>query len=498
MTYISEISSRFEYKLGEFNIIASGTGTGKTVYVRKHLLDSFPDIKPSEVLYVTSRAMVCDQQAKEDGIARFRNSLGHDESIAGVWNGDSKAIVAEQADQTIWIMNYSQLGKYLDTPMLSDDGGFVFKNIRLVVFDECHSLYVDNHIVNMSVVRCWVRERIWSGQTYVIGLTATPGIMQYYARMSSLRINIINEDAYLVNYKAKHLICAEYRDLLYLLMDERLPGRTMVLVPSVEDGGRVANACPNAFFLCSKSHKAYTSEMEAVRGYIIEHENIPEYLSDADVSIRKGSRWDKKIDVLVTTSTMREGLNIREESGVKNVITCMSDDVHVIQFMGRCRYSIENLVVVDFLFQGDRNKEYREYIRDKREEFAVLMKNQENSESAGRAWFEGIKYYIQGTYEDIDFYSPDNKLQAFWKFVDEQISIGDGAYMLCGTEDKSRFLNTAKRFQILDLPKSKYTFQRVKRVIDDSDDYVIEHKYRYLNNGDAKKNYYYIITRRVQ
>ena len=126
------------------------------------------------------------------------------------------------------------------------------------------------------------------------------------------------------------------------------------------------------------------------------------------------------------------------------------------------------------------------------------MKNQENSESAGRAWFEGIKYYIKGTYEDIDFYSPDNKLQAFWKFVDEQISIGDGAYMLCGTEDKSRFLNTAKRFQILDLPKSKYTFQRVKRVIDDSDDYVIEHKYRYLNNGDAKKNYYYIITRRVQ
>lgn len=497
MTYISEISNTFEYRLGEFNIIASGTGTGKTVYVRKHLLESFPDIKPSEVLYVTSRAMVCDQQAKEEGIARFRNSIGHNESIAGVWNGDADVLPDEQRDNAMWIMNYSQLGKYLDTPMLNDNEGFVFKNIRLVVFDECHSLYVDDHIVSMALVRCWVRERIWSGQTYVIGLTATPGIMQYYARMSSLRINIINEDAYLVNYKAEHLICAEYRDLLNLLTDDRLSGRTMVLVPSVEDGGRIANTCPNAFFLCSRAHRNYTDEMEAVRNYIVAHENIPEWLSDADPSIRRGSRWDQKIDVLVTTSTMREGLNIREESGVKNVITCMSDDIHVIQFMGRCRYSVDNLVVASFLFSGDRNKPYRKYIQDKREEFDSLVTKKEGYEDIGRSWYEAIKYYTKGTYEDIEFYSPDNKLQAFWKFVDEQISIGDGAYMLCGTDDKNRFLNTAKRFQILDLPKSKYTFQKVKRVIDDSDDFVIEHKYRYADNGGTKE-YYYIITRRAK
>lgn len=60
-----------EFEYGYLNLIVSGTGTGKTEFIRRELLHRFPEVEPSEVLYVTSRSMIRDQQSQYEGISRL-------------------------------------------------------------------------------------------------------------------------------------------------------------------------------------------------------------------------------------------------------------------------------------------------------------------------------------------------------------------------------------------------------------------------------------------
>lgn len=493
MGYISEQCSNFKYELGKFNIIASGTGTGKSKYIREHLLESFPEINPSEVLYVTSRAMVCDQQAKEKPMARFRSSVSHSTGIAGVWNGDDQSADPSDVGDYIWIMNYPQLAEFIDKPMANGESAFVFKNIRVIVLDECHSLYTDRYIDKMATIRCWIRERIWRGDVCVIGMTATSGIVEHYAFLSSFKVNVVNDGNYIVNHKAAHVICTRYEHVASLLMSGELKGRTMVMLPSIEDGAKMVEVVPNAFLLVSMSNTKYvTREMVAVRNYIIINETLPFKLSDACNWIEQGSEEDKRIDVLVTTSTMREGIDIHEQSNVRNIICCIPDPIHVIQFAGRCRYSIDCLVVTNYPFKAFAKLDYTDYVNKSRAAFSRMV-----NEKKANEWFNSISNTVAVEKDDVEFYTPADENLFFYEALDVMLDKNAGRIELFGAEAKKDFVSFAERYRALDLPKSRYTFQKVKRVVDDSDDFVIEHKYRYVDNGGTKE-YYYIITRRAK
>ena len=86
--------------------------------------------------------------------------------------------------------------------------------------------------------------------------------------------------------------------------------------------------------------------MNKIRQHIIKYESFPDNFIDDD-------GVEKELNVLIVTSTLREGVNLRKNSGVRNIVSCFSDELHIIQFVGRCRYSIDNLIVADTYINAD-------------------------------------------------------------------------------------------------------------------------------------------------
>lgn len=54
----------------KFNIISSGTGSGKTFFIANEFKNQLPDIKPYEILFVASRSLIVEQQSKVEGISK--------------------------------------------------------------------------------------------------------------------------------------------------------------------------------------------------------------------------------------------------------------------------------------------------------------------------------------------------------------------------------------------------------------------------------------------
>jgi superfamily II DNA or RNA helicase len=109
--FISDYIDFYKATKTKFNIVASGCGTGKTYWVANTVTESLPHIKPAEMIFVTSRSLIVEQQSKEDGITKFnpRNVI----SIK-CWSGeeDSLEVIAAKGIQ---IMTYDKIINILKT-----------------------------------------------------------------------------------------------------------------------------------------------------------------------------------------------------------------------------------------------------------------------------------------------------------------------------------------------------------------------------------------------
>lgn len=478
--YISDVIIGDEFLPGQLNIISSGTGTGKTEFVRRTLLDKFPDLKPEEVLYITSRSMTRDQQAELDGI----DVLGSDDiDVIKYWNGEISELKGIQ-ETGIRIMNYNQLARILD--FCEPAEGELLQKIKLAVFDECHSLFSDDFIEGMGIIRQWVRERIRDKEILLIGMTATEGILRHNSQRFGGKIKKVNKE-HIVNYKAKHLICGYYADLPILLMSGRLTGRTIILCPSVRECQRINSFYYNSVVMVSQQNKSYTENMEVLRRFIVENETLPE---DTSIFPEGYPRGVHPIEALITTTSMREGINLREGSGIENVICCITDEMHVKQFMGRCRFNVENLVVLHRHHPGD-NKYHGDYIADSRRKFAQYIYDKND-----REWFDTISEIVDVGFEEVERYLLDPDDEAFCQWVDQMWACASDA----DNEEKiakrifdydyDQFEDYAFRCRLFGRDTKKYTFNAILR-------YMCKLGYSYDAGrsmiGDKKASYKVII-----
>ena len=89
MKYISDYIDFTKADKTKFNIVASGCGTGKTHWVANNIREYLPHIKASEMLFVTSRSLIVEQQAKVDGITKFNlNNVIYIKH----WNGERDSL----------------------------------------------------------------------------------------------------------------------------------------------------------------------------------------------------------------------------------------------------------------------------------------------------------------------------------------------------------------------------------------------------------------------
>lgn len=455
MAFLSDTIDVSKLRYDQFNLIAAGCGTGKSHWVINHLLTDLGDVQPCDAMFVTSRSITRDQQARNANISLFNPD------IVDYWN-DGK----ELADFGLTIMTYDRLAQILqdgcgnDTELLS--------NLKAVVFDECHALFSDLFIDGMSNIRQWVREVIYRAGKLFIGMTATPTIIAVDGQSWGIPIVKINPEV-VVRYKAKHLICTNFDTIPYLIGTNRLPGKTMIMCGTIADCFMLQSQMQNAAVIISPHKKEFTGEMRRIRAHIIKNESLPDYFNFTKPD---GSVERRPLEVLIATSTLREGLTLREDSGVRNIISCIPDELHVTQFVGRCRYDLDNIVVADRPTHVD-NKKISPYVLHSRRMFKQYMENKECTE-----WFNsishlvkhdvyGVRKFVLGT-DNITFINYINKYWLVPKGVDST------PYRIWREEDKNSIIEMAVRCKLFKLLKHEVTFIRIIKLLHNCLGYEID------------------------
>lgn len=316
----------------KFNMIVAGCGTGKSFWATHDLFKTMPDLMPNEVIFVTSRSITANQQARYANMVRYKRP---DLSIIQYWNDDWR-IYECAAQFGMRVMTYSGFITLIVNCNLPEDEGL--QNVKVVIFDECHTIYADKQINDMGALKVWLIKELPIGRKMIFGMTATDDIFQFYKNNLGYRVNYITDEP-LRKLKAQKLICTNMDGAWDLLKTRQLKGKTIVLCHSIDLCRELVSILPNSQFVVSSSRRDVTGKekkkMEAIRKYIEENESLPDVVDG------------KPFEVLITTSTLREGFNLNEESGVRNIISTLVDPLNLTQICGRARYGLDAVIVAD-------------------------------------------------------------------------------------------------------------------------------------------------------
>lgn len=454
----------------KFNIIASGTGTGKTYFIANDVHKQLPWVQNSEILFVASRSLIVDQQSKNNSMTKFNR---HDSEIIDYWNGKQDKTV-KLNKQGIQIMTYDKIIEIITEK--NELGMQTLSKVKVIVFDECHSMFSDKFISNMEALKVWIRDVVYIGEKLIVGLTATPDIIAFYQPSWGVEINQLNNRT-LIKYKAKQLLCTNFDTIPYLVATQ-LEGRTMILCYSYNDCLELQSKIPNSFVLVSKHNNNFTPEMEYVREYIIRNEVVPETYTDV-------SGNEKHIDVLLTTSALREGINLRESGGIKNIVSCFSDDLHVIQFAGRARYNLDSIIVAKTYIPSD-NINKGGYLETKRKQFDDFMNNKDNI-----SWFSSVMVLVDHDVVKVKRFILGKDETKFINFINSKWLMpkdetDNSKYRIYREEDKKEIVELAIACKLLKLYDYQVTFNKIIITMSKCLGYTIEDRNTRINYKNTR------------
>lgn len=425
------------------------------------------------MLFITSRSLIVEQQVKEDGITRFKQN---NKSVVRYWNGEEDSLESI-VDKGIHIMTYDKIINILKTE--NAEGFETLSKIKIIFFDECHTIFSDGFIKDMEILKVWIRDVLYTDSKYIIGLTATPRILLFYQKEWGVSVQQLNKEI-IVNYKANQLYCTNFDTLHFLLANQEIQGKTIVMCYSIDECYKLKSKIPNSFVLVSKSNnKYYMPEMNEVRDYIVEYESLPDtYLEvfERDKDTKEPIKFERRnLEVLITTSTLREGVNLRECSGIKNVAISFTDELHISQWVGRCRYNIENLIVAESYIRSD-NYNQKSYLAQSRNNYKEFMKDINHTK-----WFDSIKHLVDHDITKIRRFVLSNKEQMFTTYINTKWLVPSDAsedeinkYRIYKQKDKDEIVEKAIDCQLIDLPRSYITFNRIINFMQETLGYRIE------------------------
>lgn len=494
--FISDIIDINLFKSNEFNLIASGCGTGKSYFIANNLLKHYNHVKPSEVMFITSRSITVDQQSINDNIDKFDLKS---KNLIKYWNGEIDDNYSTLSNIGIQIMTYDKIIKIL----ISENNEYfqTLCKVKIVVFDECHTLFSDLFIKNIELIKVWIRDEIYKNRIIFLGLTATPDILNFYQNEWGVKVNQINKNV-LINYKVKQLHCTNFNTIPYIISTNRLIGKTLIMCYSISDCFELQRKLSNAAVLVSKNSKYYSNDMDNIRKEIVDNEKLPDtfkYPVERDQNGKPIKFETRDLNVLITTSTLREGINLNEDSGIKNVICCFSDELHIIQFVGRCRFDVDNLVIAETYIRTD-NQDQNSYLSQCRKSFKEYMKNKNNVK-----WFDSISHIIDHDCYNSKKFILGSEEEKFIEYINKKWLVPIGSnnldqYKIYREDDKIEIINKAIECKLFILHKSLITFNKVISLLKNSLGYDIENgritvkkqKYSYkivLSFDEYKINY---------
>ena len=432
---ISDTVDLSEIKKRQFNLITTGCGTGKSYFVAVNILSKMPEIKPSEVIFLTSRKITQDQQVRE--YREYISEFSRYEKTFEKFNGSySDPLLKDFESRYICIMTYDKLIDALISPNTIKHESL--EKVKLVIFDECHTLFSDKFIQDMEVIKVWIRESTYRQDKIYLGLTATPNIIYANKKRWGVETNVLNKEIF-IRYQAEKLYLTSYNALPYLFNRNILAGKSIILCQSAKDCFSLQLKIKNSAVLVSKANDNYTKEMDYIYNHIIEYSRLPEnYIDSGGNSV--------PLEVLIATTTLREGINLNPDSDVQNVICCIPDDLHVIQFMGRCRYDIKNLIVAKEHMRYNINVD--SYLKKIKKAFYKYIEDRDTY------WFDSIKHLLR---DETSVYRVAVDLNSFINYIDEYWV----NKKIITDDDKIEIRDIGAGCGIIDAQQSKISFNKI-------------------------------------
>lgn len=473
---------------GKFNLIAAGCGTGKSWFVAHKLLEHYPDIRKEDIIFVTSRSMTVDQQSHEYNVQKFDKE---DTELIRKWNDPTLDDIERDGIQ---IMTYDKIISIVqnrNNPEAPTLGG-----AKIIVLDECHTLFSDaSFISGMNVLQKAIKDIVDRADTVVIGMTATPGIIDYHSESWGVRINRLN-DKQLIRYLADKMMVTDYQSIPYIITSNRIHGRTMVICHTVEDCQELRSRIPNSAMLMSAnstSTKLDRWERETaylIRKTIAKEQKLPDKYLDQD------GNW-RELKVLLCTSTAREGFNLVDESEnrVRNIISCFTDSMTVTQFAGRARYNLDTLIVADTPARHLNNNS-DPYLVWERKLFDRYMTDKDSE-----SWYKTVAHLFNGTFFEIhkafihgNAYEFAEYINAKWLLPVDATADEIKARMIYRDEDKEEIIDCADRYRIFDKYRSALTFNYVINGIQRYFGYTVETGQKRIKGYTNPKTYKLIVA----
>ena len=489
--YISDVVDCSSFVRGCMNVVTAGCGTGKTYWVVNKLLEQYPDVKPGEVLFITSRSITKKQVAKSDNTLLLTNR--NIEGISMAWAGVGDEI-REMIDAGIVVGTYNQLASLVcprvmplkhEDPVAMIKDGKLFKNLRILILDECHAIYCDTFMRFMESVNVFIREQLrFRDDIVVIGLTATPEILKGRDETFNIPMHFVTPHV-LSKYRVKNMFCTDRNSSFKVLNLVHNPDdKAIIMCRSVDDCKRMAKRLGNATVICSENRNStYTPEMARIRNYIVEHEELPPTYYDND-------GHEIPLKYLLSTTTLREGFNLRETSGVRTVMTYIPDAIHVVQFVGRCRYSVDNLIVVDTYRDTLIREDEQNYLLKSRRDFSAFM------DGDGWWWWSEVSPVFAGTRQDVRKYVGYSDVESFLQWFDRR-------YLATGKAEKNRnkwiirkegavpIVQAAIKYGAMGNNASKYNFNAIRHMMEQEYGYIFE---THMDKDESGQFRYWVAT----
>lgn len=317
-------------------MIKAPVGAGKN-YFCLHVLPKMAEQKP--VLFITSRKATVEQIGRE--LQEIADSEGFAPSVRfcriGEPTQDRNFFYGHSWDIEQHLAEYVELARR----------GF----FRYIVMDECHSLMTDTLFATAPLAVLDVLEET-SADTTVILMSACP------ERIFKSGITV---DYKMLDYGDCHKAEPQHVEIIKgntataLLHKASEDNKILYFVADTAHAYKLEKQYSEAGIRAT----AITSQQEKRRKVYATEQEIKEREQGSGLalrSLREQERFPDNVDLIISTTKLREGINIKDRR-VKTVITELRDSVSLIQCAGRVRHGVENFYIKD----GDRHCLVRGY-----------------------------------------------------------------------------------------------------------------------------------------
>lgn len=325
--YLSDVLDTSYFEKGCFNIIEAPCGSGKT----KAAIDKIAPLASSldKAIYLIDTKLGKDRLAKDEKLTTPYSDYAEEVDYGHYFrlDTDGKLCVTTYAQFGFWCANYG-----IDFPSFYE----------YIICDEPQNL------VNFSEIGCKSKKDInyhriareaidracWMGDTYVIGITATPKPLE---KLSALPKFIPIDKTNLRHYtEAKTIPYASLQSALESIRVGQRGGIYIKHIRDIEKAGMFLRARGfNPLMLWSTSNEDHPLSKEQLdaREYLITNEAVPD-----------------EYDVFLFNATAETSINIKPDDGRPKwdfFIAHNIDNTVITQSRGRYRGNLETLYVYD-------------------------------------------------------------------------------------------------------------------------------------------------------